>query len=56
MYQVGLMETDQHIEFFWTALESFTQEELCTSSIYIYILSVVVVVVVFRLTPCTRWV
>ena len=36
MYQVGLMETDQHIEFFWTALESFTQEELCTSSIYIY--------------------
>ncbi|XP_041692213.2 probable E3 ubiquitin-protein ligase HECTD4 isoform X1 [Coregonus clupeaformis] len=29
MYQVGLMETDQHIEFFWTALEVFTQEELC---------------------------
>uniref|UniRef100_A0A4W3K6B9 HECT domain E3 ubiquitin protein ligase 4 n=1 Tax=Callorhinchus milii TaxID=7868 RepID=A0A4W3K6B9_CALMI len=29
MYQVGLMETDQHIEFFWTALETFTQEELC---------------------------
>ncbi|XP_069038398.1 probable E3 ubiquitin-protein ligase HECTD4 isoform X3 [Lepisosteus oculatus] len=29
MYQVGLMETDQHIEFFWTALEMFTQEELC---------------------------
>ncbi|TSW08319.1 putative E3 ubiquitin-protein ligase HECTD4 [Bagarius yarrelli] len=28
MYQVGLMETDQHIEFFWTALEMFTQEEL----------------------------
>ena len=55
MYQVGLMETDQHIEFFWTALESFTQEELCTNYIYIYILSVVVVVV-FRLTPCTRWV
>ncbi len=23
------METDQHIEFFWTALEMFTQEELC---------------------------
>ncbi|XP_074868487.1 putative E3 ubiquitin-protein ligase HECTD4 isoform X2 [Carettochelys insculpta] len=29
MYQVGLMETDQHIEFFWNALEMFTQEELC---------------------------
>ncbi|XP_012586383.1 PREDICTED: probable E3 ubiquitin-protein ligase HECTD4 isoform X1 [Condylura cristata] len=29
MYQVGLMETDQHIEFFWGALEMFTQEELC---------------------------
>ncbi|KAJ7994262.1 hypothetical protein DPEC_G00264060 [Dallia pectoralis] len=29
MFQVGLMETDQHIEFFWTALEMFTQEELC---------------------------
>jgi len=23
------METDQHIEFFWSALEMFTQEELC---------------------------
>ncbi|XP_041436316.1 probable E3 ubiquitin-protein ligase HECTD4 isoform X3 [Xenopus laevis] len=29
MYQVGLMETDQHIEYFWSALEMFTQEELC---------------------------
>ncbi|XP_077165132.1 putative E3 ubiquitin-protein ligase HECTD4 isoform X4 [Paroedura picta] len=29
MYQVGLMETDQHVEFFWGALEMFTQEELC---------------------------
>nr|XP_033812752.1 probable E3 ubiquitin-protein ligase HECTD4 isoform X2 [Geotrypetes seraphini] len=29
MYQVGLMETDQHIEYFWSALELFTQEELC---------------------------
>ena len=29
MYQVGLMETDPHIEFFWAALETFTQEELC---------------------------
>ncbi|KAH0502250.1 putative E3 ubiquitin-protein ligase HECTD4 [Microtus ochrogaster] len=29
MYQVGLMETDQHIELFWGALETFTQEELC---------------------------
>ncbi|XP_042636541.1 probable E3 ubiquitin-protein ligase HECTD4 [Orycteropus afer afer] len=29
MYQVGLMETDQHIEFFWGALELFAQEELC---------------------------
>ncbi|XP_069475595.1 probable E3 ubiquitin-protein ligase HECTD4 isoform X3 [Ambystoma mexicanum] len=29
MYQVGLMETDQHIEYFWSSLEMFTQEELC---------------------------
>ncbi|XP_077996372.1 putative E3 ubiquitin-protein ligase HECTD4 [Glandiceps talaboti] len=29
MYQVGLMETDTHIEYFWNALESFSQEELC---------------------------
>ncbi|XP_030623120.1 LOW QUALITY PROTEIN: probable E3 ubiquitin-protein ligase HECTD4 [Chanos chanos] len=29
MYQVGLMETDQHIEYFWAALEMFSQEELC---------------------------
>ncbi|KAJ3603715.1 hypothetical protein NHX12_028456 [Muraenolepis orangiensis] len=29
MYQVGLMETDPHIELFWAALEMFTQEELC---------------------------
>ncbi|XP_077866440.1 putative E3 ubiquitin-protein ligase HECTD4 [Saccoglossus kowalevskii] len=28
MYQVGLMETDPHIEYFWNALESFSQEEL----------------------------
>lgn len=28
MYQVGLMETDTHIEFFWSSLESFSQEEL----------------------------
>ena len=28
MYQVGLMESDVHIQYFWTALESFTQEEL----------------------------
>lgn len=28
MYQVGLTETDQHIEFFWTALESFGQDDL----------------------------
>ncbi|KAK7087914.1 probable E3 ubiquitin-protein ligase HECTD4 isoform X2 [Littorina saxatilis] len=28
MYQVGLMETDAHIEYFWAALESLTQEEL----------------------------
>ncbi|XP_030847057.1 probable E3 ubiquitin-protein ligase HECTD4 [Strongylocentrotus purpuratus] len=28
MYQVGLVETDTHIEFFWQALESFSQEEL----------------------------
>lgn len=28
MYQVGLVESDAHIEYFWTALESFSQEEL----------------------------
>ncbi|XP_059171920.1 probable E3 ubiquitin-protein ligase HECTD4 isoform X2 [Physella acuta] len=28
MYQVGLVESDSHIEYFWTALESFSQEEL----------------------------
>ncbi|XP_071497133.1 probable E3 ubiquitin-protein ligase HECTD4 [Diadema antillarum] len=28
MYQVGLVETDTHIEFFWQAMESFSQEEL----------------------------
>ena len=28
MYQVGLMETDIHVQYFWNALESFTQEEL----------------------------
>jgi len=25
MYQVGLMETDRHVQYFWTALESFSQ-------------------------------
>ena len=25
MYQVGLMETDRHVQFFWNALESFSQ-------------------------------
>ena len=29
MYQVGLVETDTHIEYFWNALEGFSQEELC---------------------------
>ena len=29
MYQVGLMETDTHVEYFWRALESFTADELC---------------------------
>ncbi|XP_035690107.1 probable E3 ubiquitin-protein ligase HECTD4, partial [Branchiostoma floridae] len=28
MYQVGLMETDTHIEFFWSSLESFSQDQL----------------------------
>lgn len=28
MYQVGLTETDQHIEFFWTALDNFGQDDL----------------------------
>ncbi|KAK7506010.1 hypothetical protein BaRGS_00002732 [Batillaria attramentaria] len=28
MYQVGLMETDTHIEYFWAALETLSQEEL----------------------------
>ena len=25
MYQVGLMESDVHVQFFWQALEEFTQ-------------------------------
>ena len=25
MYQVGLMETDRHVQFFWNALENFSQ-------------------------------
>ncbi|XP_033101041.1 probable E3 ubiquitin-protein ligase HECTD4 [Anneissia japonica] len=29
MYQVGLVETDPHIQFFWQALESFSQDNLC---------------------------
>lgn len=28
MYQVGLIETDTHIEHFWAALDSLSQEEL----------------------------
>ncbi|GFO01128.1 HECT domain-containing e3 ubiquitin protein ligase 4 [Plakobranchus ocellatus] len=28
MYQVGLVESDAHIEYFWLALDSFSQEEL----------------------------
>ncbi|KAK3084084.1 hypothetical protein FSP39_007865 [Pinctada imbricata] len=29
MYQVGLMETDRHIEFFWNTLENLSQDDLC---------------------------
>ncbi|XP_071790886.1 probable E3 ubiquitin-protein ligase HECTD4 isoform X2 [Asterias amurensis] len=29
MYQVGLVETDTHIQYFWNALESFSQDEIC---------------------------
>jgi E3 ubiquitin-protein ligase HECTD4 len=29
MYQVGLMETDTHVQFFWQVLREFSQEELC---------------------------
>ena len=25
MYQVGLMETDKHVQYFWEALASFSQ-------------------------------
>ena len=28
MYQVGLMETDTHIEYFWNTLEGLSQEDL----------------------------
>ena len=28
MYQVGLMESDTHIEYFWTTLEGLSQEDL----------------------------
>lgn len=29
IYQVGLTETDPHIQFFWNVLESFSSEEIC---------------------------
>ena len=29
MYQVGLMETDKHIQYFWNTLEGLSQEDLC---------------------------
>ena len=29
MYQVGLMENDRHIEYFWNALDELSQEDLC---------------------------
>ncbi|XP_053376532.1 probable E3 ubiquitin-protein ligase HECTD4 [Mercenaria mercenaria] len=29
MYQVGLMETDRHIQYFWNTLEGLSQEDLC---------------------------
>ncbi|OWF52164.1 E3 ubiquitin-protein ligase HECTD4 [Mizuhopecten yessoensis] len=29
MYQVGLMETDTHIEYFWNTLESLGPDDLC---------------------------
>jgi len=29
MYQVGLMETDRHIQYFWNTLENLSQEDLC---------------------------
>ncbi|XP_052243277.1 probable E3 ubiquitin-protein ligase HECTD4 isoform X2 [Dreissena polymorpha] len=29
MYQVGLMETDKHIQYFWHTLENLSQEDLC---------------------------
>ncbi|KAJ8312853.1 hypothetical protein KUTeg_010226 [Tegillarca granosa] len=29
MYQVGLTETDPHIEFFWNTLEGLSQDDLC---------------------------
>ena len=28
MYQVGLMESDTHIEYFWNTLEGMSQEDL----------------------------
>ena len=28
MYQVGLMETDTHIQYFWNVLEGFSQDDL----------------------------
>ena len=28
MYQVGLMETDKHVQYFWHALETFSQVRL----------------------------
>lgn len=29
IYQVGLTETDPHIQFFWNVLENFSPEEIC---------------------------
>lgn len=28
MYQVGLMETDRHIQFFWASLEALPEDDL----------------------------
>ena len=36
-YHVGLEETDKHVQFFWNALESFSQ-------VYIHVYSVIIIV------------
>ena len=48
MYQVGLMETDKHVQYFWHALETFSQVRI---SLY-YVIVWKVIMVHFILLNC----